>query len=118
MVSAVLAAALFASEQEIATVQTVVSGGLIIASGLLDLMGVHPLETGNKWRNPWAAMDALANDVPDHPYARLEKGALRESMEQVVAFLDDEGLPYLKDGENNSEMITPLGTSKYSYYIP
>ena len=113
-----MAAALFAAEQGITTVQTGVSGGMIFASGLLDLMGVHPLETGNTWRDPWAAIEALARDIPDHPYARLEKGVLRESMEQVVGFLDDEGLPYLKDGENNSEMITPLGTSKYTYYVP
>ncbi len=113
-----MAAALFAAEQGITTVQTGVSGGMIFASGLLDLMGIHPLETGAKWRDPWAAIEALAGNMPDHPYARLEKVALKESMERVVAFLDDEGLPYLKDGENNSEMITPLGTSKYSYYVP
>ena len=113
-----MAAALFASEQGISTVQTGVSGGMIFASGLLDLMGVHPLETGNKWRDPWAAIEALARDIPDHPYARLEKGVLKESMEKVVAFLCDEGVPYVKDCENNSEMITPLGTSKYSYYVP
>lgn len=113
-----MAAALFAAEQGISTVQTGVSGGMIFASGLLDLMGVHPLEKGNRWRDPWAAIEALAKDIPDHPYARLKKGALRESMEQVVAFLGDEGLPYMKDGANNSEMITPLGTSKYTYYVP
>ena len=84
-----MAAALFAAEQGISTVQTGVSGGMIFASGLLDLMGVHPVETGNKWRDPWAAIEALARDIPDHPYARLEKGALRESMKQVVAFLGD-----------------------------
>ena len=113
-----MAAALFAAKQGISTVQTGVSGGMIFASGLLDLMGVHPVEKGSKWRDPWTAIEALARDIPDHPYARLEKEALRKSMEQVVAFLADEGLPYLKDRENNSEMITPLGTSKYSYYVP
>lgn len=113
-----MAAALFAAEQGISTVQIGVSGGMIFASGLMDLMGVHPVEKGNKWRDPWAAIDALGRDIPDHPYARLKKTVLRESMEKVVAFLGDEGLPYLKDHENNSEMITSLGTSKYTYYVP
>jgi glycerol-3-phosphate dehydrogenase subunit B len=113
-----MAAALFAAEKGFSTVQTGVSGGMIFASGLLDLMGIHPIEKGNRWTDPWAAIDALSGDIPEHPYARLDKEAIRKSFEKVVSFLGDHGLPYLKSGENNSEVMTPLGTSKHTYYVP
>jgi len=113
-----MAAALFAAGQGISTVQTGVSGGMIFASGLLDLIGIHPIEKGCRWIDPWAAIDALSGDIPEHPYARLGKDTIRKSLEKVVSFLGDQGLPYLKCGENNSEIMTPLGTSKHTYYVP
>ena len=113
-----LAAALFAAEKGFSTVQVGVSGGLMFATGLLDVMGTHPIETGHGWTDPWAAIDALSNDIPDHPYARLTTDIIKEAMEKVVLFLGQNGLPYVKSGENNSEIMTLLGTTKRSYYIP
>jgi len=113
-----LSAALFAAERGITTVVVGVTGGTIFASGLLDLLGTHPIEKGNRWRDPWAAMKALCVDQPSHPYARLDRQAISESMEKVVSFLNSEGLPYLKAGNRNSEVMTPLGTTKYTYYVP
>ncbi|MBC8418812.1 MAG: glycerol-3-phosphate dehydrogenase subunit GlpB [Desulfobacterales bacterium] len=113
-----MAAALFAAGKGFSTVQTGVSGGMIFASGLLDLMCVHPVEKGSRWMDPWAAIDALSDDIPEHPYARLKKETIKKALEKVVYFLRDNGLPYLKCGENNSEVMTPLGTSKHTYYVP
>ena len=113
-----LAAALFAAEKGFSTVQVGVSGGLMFATGLLDVMGTHPIETGHGWTDPWAAIDALSNDIPDHPYARLTTDIIKEAMEKVVLFLGQNGLSYVKSGENNSEIMTLLGTTKRSYYIP
>ncbi|MBL7172755.1 MAG: FAD-binding protein, partial [Desulfobacteraceae bacterium] len=113
-----MAAALFAAGQGFSTVQTGVSGGMIFASGLLDLMGIHPIEKGSQWMDPWAAIDALSEDIPGHPYARLEKDTIKKALEKVVSFLRNNGLPYLKCGENNSEVMTPLGTSRHTYYVP
>ena len=68
-----MAAALFAALKGFSVVQAGVSGGLIFASGYLDLMGVHPIDTGNGWSDPWAAIDALTIDIPEHPYAKMGK---------------------------------------------
>ena len=113
-----MAAAVFAANRGIATAQIGGAGGLLFASGYLDLMGVHPVDSGERWEDPWAAVEAVTADIPHHPYARLDMEVLRDAIERVVRFLGQEGVPYLRDGEKNSEMITPLGTSKYSYYIP
>jgi len=113
-----MAAALFAAEKGFSTVQAGVSGGLIFASGLLDVMGNHPIEAEHRWVDPWAAIDAVSNDIPGHPYARLTPDIIKESLAKVVSFLGKNNLSYLKSGENNSQLMTQLGTTKTSYYIP
>ena len=113
-----MAAALFAAERGFRTVQAGVSGGMIFATGLLDLMGTHPVETGHEWADPWAAINAVSKDIPDHPYARLKPHVIKESLAEVISFLGKNNLPYMKNGEHNSEIMTLLGTSKFSYYIP
>ena len=113
-----LSAALFAAERGISCIVVGVSGATMFASGLLDLLGTHPVETGNRWKDPWAAMEALSAEYPAHPYARLNRDAITGSLEKVVSFLKGEGLLYRKDGSGNSEVMTPLGTTKYTYYVP
>jgi glycerol-3-phosphate dehydrogenase subunit B len=113
-----MAAAFFATENGFSAVQVGVSGGLIFATGLLDVMGTHPIDTGHGWTDPWAAVDAVSNDIPNHPYARLTPDIIKKSLGQVVSFLGENDLSYVKSGENNSELMTQLGTTKTSYYIP
>jgi glycerol-3-phosphate dehydrogenase subunit B len=48
-----MSAALFAASRGLATVLVGRTGEIIFATGLLDLMGVHPLETGRLWNDPW-----------------------------------------------------------------
>ena len=113
-----MAAAFFATEKGFSVVQAGVSGGLIFATGLLDVMGTHPIETGHRWVDPWAAINAVSNDIPNHPYARLTPDIIKESLAKVVSFLRENDLSYMKSGDNNSELMTQLGTTKTSYYIP
>ncbi len=113
-----MSAALFASQKGIKTALVGVNGGLIFASGYLDLMGIHPMETKKTWDNPWDAMDALRKDIPNHPYARLENGTIRNAFEKLVSFLEENGLIYLKTGDRNSKVLTPLGTLRNTYYVP
>ena len=113
-----MAAALFAAEKGFSVVQTGVSGGMIFATGLLDVMGTHPIETGSGWVDPWAAVDAVSKDIPNHPYTRMTPEIIKESLAKVVSFLGKNDLPYVKSGEHNSEIMTLLGTTKPSYYIP
>ena len=49
-----MAAALFAARRRVSTVQVGLPAEIIYASGLIDLLGVHPIEKGRRWRNPWA----------------------------------------------------------------
>ncbi|MCP4575803.1 MAG: anaerobic glycerol-3-phosphate dehydrogenase subunit B [Deltaproteobacteria bacterium] len=113
-----MAAAFFATEKGFSTVQAGVSGGLIFATGLLDVMGTHPIETAHGWTDPWAAIDAVSKDIPNHPYARLTPSIIKESLGQVVSFLGKNDLSYVKSGNHNSELMTQFGTTKTSYYIP
>jgi glycerol-3-phosphate dehydrogenase subunit B len=113
-----MAAALFAANRGLNPVQVGTSGAVIFASGLLDLLGVHPMEEKKAWRDPWAGIDTLVRDLPDHPYARLQRQDIEAAFEEVLSFLKDFGLPYKRRKNRNSEMITPLGTVKSTYCVP
>lgn len=113
-----LAAALFATKNGITTSQIGISGGILYASGYLDLMGVHPIKNQQTWDNPWAAIDALIKDTPNHPYARVSKADIRESLDQFTGFLNEIGLPYKKQEDRNTGVITPIGTVKTTYCVP
>jgi glycerol-3-phosphate dehydrogenase subunit B len=113
-----MASALFAANRGLSTVQVGSTGEIIFASGLLDLMGVHPIKEKKSWRDPWAGIDALGRDIPNHPYARLKREDMRAAFEEVLSFLQEAGLPYCRQEEHNSEMITPLGTVKRTYCVP
>jgi len=113
-----MASALFAANRGLSTVQIGITGGTIFASGFLDLMGVHPVEEKKPWRDPWAGIDALIRDIPNHPYARVKKKGIRTALEEVLSFLKEVDLPYYSRKERNLEMITPLGTVKRTYCVP
>jgi glycerol-3-phosphate dehydrogenase subunit B len=63
-------------------------------------------------------MAAVARDVPGHPYARMEGGALRQAFAELTAALGDAGLPYSPPGDRNCELVTGLGTVKGAYCVP
>jgi len=113
-----MASALFAANRGLSTVKVGFTGGLLFASGLLDLMGTHPIHEKRSWQDPWAGIDALVSDIPNHPYARLKKKEIRTAFDEILSFLRESGLPYCKEEELNLEMITPLGTVKQTYCIP
>lgn len=113
-----MAATLFAAQRGINTVQVGITGEINFASGLLDLLGVHPIGKGVRWTNPWDGIKQLATDEPDHPYAHIELKHIRHAMEKFMGFLEDAGLPYQTNGENNSQVVTPVGTLKTTYAVP
>jgi len=59
-----MAAALFAANRGIRTIRVGGVSEISFASGLIDLMGVHPVAEGLLWDNPWHAINALKQDVP------------------------------------------------------
>ncbi len=113
-----MAAALFAARRGIDTVQVGMTGEMNFASGLLDLLGVHPVVTGQTWTNPWNGITQLIKDQPHHPYARIGLDAIRAGMEELVGFLNNAALPYHCHPEQNARVITPVGTLKTTYALP
>jgi glycerol-3-phosphate dehydrogenase subunit B len=113
-----MAAALFAANRGLATMQTGGASELLFASGLLDLLGVHPIEKKKTWRDPWAGINALIRDVPRHPYARMEKGHIQSAFDEFLVFLGDAGVVYKRHKRRNQEVVTSMGTTKLTYCLP
>ena len=112
------AAALFASDRGIDTVQVGMTGELNFASGMVDLLGVHPMEEGRQWDNPWDGIDRLVKDCPRHPYAWLDGGDMRAALTGFFSMLGSGGLPYTVAVDRNVRMPTPVGTLKRTYAVP
>ena len=113
-----MAASLFAANRGLETVQIGVASQIIFSSGLLDLLGVHPVEEGKTWENPFQALDQLTTDLPDHPYARVKKSHILKSFQEVIDFLAEGGLVYEVNAGRNTRVITSLGTLKPTYGVP
>jgi glycerol-3-phosphate dehydrogenase subunit B len=113
-----LAAALFAANRGLSCAAVGQTGEINFATGLLDLMGVHPAGAKQVWEDPWAGIDALVRDVPQHPYARLDKEDIQGAFAEVLTFLEAAGLPYVRRMNQNSAVLTSLGTLKPSYCVP
>jgi glycerol-3-phosphate dehydrogenase subunit B len=113
-----MAASLFAANRGLSTVQAGGASELQFASGLLDLLGVHPIEKKKTWRDPWAGINALIRDIPQHPYARIEKEHIQTAFDEFLGFLGDAGVGYKRLKRRNQEVVTSMGTSKLTYCLP
>ncbi len=113
-----MASALFAANRGLSTAQVGVTGEIVFASGLLDLFGVHPVQEKKSWLDPWAGIEALAREIPKHPYARLRRQEIEAAFDELLSFLEEAGLLYRRRKGLNSEMIMPLGTTKQTYCVP
>ena len=113
-----MAAALFAAERGLSCIQIGSGGGILFASGLLDLLAVQPVVGHRLWQSPYEALAALAHEQPGHPLARVEPDAVHTAFETFVAALGSAGMPYAPLGERNSHVITSIGTVKTSYGVP
>ncbi len=113
-----LSAAVFAQQRGL---RTLVVGGpseIAYASGPWDLLGVHPMETRHLVDDPWAGIDALTRDLPRHPYARVERDALRDAFDTVMREFREAGYPYARNHDANCDVITSVGTVKRTYCVP
>ena len=113
-----MAASLFAARRLIDTVQVGHIGEINFASGLLDVLGVHPVSTGSVLENPWEGIARLVEDEPRHPYARAGISHTRKALAAFTAFMEEAGYPYVGGLEGNLEAITPVGTTKPTYAVP
>jgi glycerol-3-phosphate dehydrogenase subunit B len=113
-----MAAALFAANRGIHTFRVGGASEIIFASGLIDLMGVHPVGKGILWDNPWNAIDALEQDLPVHPYARMQKKSIRLAIDEFITGLKTAGVAYKRRIEHNVQVMMPIGTVKTTYGVP
>lgn len=126
------AAGLFAARAGHETVQVGPMGGVLFASGLFDLLVVHPVAsphaTGDAappvlpesrvWDDPWAALAALRRDEPRHPLARVSDADLRAAFGAMIAALDGVGLDYAPPDGANVLVPTAMGTVRYAFCVP
>ena len=113
-----MVAAVFAANRGISTVQVGVDGGIVFSSGLFDLLSIHPIAAGTSWKDPWAGIESLVSDMPEHPYGRLKSADIRAAFEEILDFFESGKYPYKRREGQNVEVITPLGTTKYTYCVP
>lgn len=113
-----MAAALFAAERGLSCIQIGNGGGILFASGLLDLLGVHPVAERRLWRSPFEALSALAREQPGHPLARIDVPTIRAAFDTFVTALGAAGLPYAPLGDRNRKVLTSIGTIKTTFGVP
>jgi len=113
-----MAAAAKAHEHGLRVAQAGGVGQSQFSSGLLDLLAVHPTASGRIWDDPLAAMQALVQDEPDHPYALLGPQAVEQSLLDFTRFLEGMGLTYTGYARRNARVITAAGTLKHTYRVP
>jgi glycerol-3-phosphate dehydrogenase subunit B len=113
-----LAATLFAANRGLSCVEVGQTGEINFSSGFLDLLGVHPVDEKHVWTDPWAGIDALVRDIPEHPYARLPKEDIQSALEEILTFLNQAGLPYRRRTNQNIDVLTSLGNLKSTYCVP
>ncbi len=113
-----LSAALFAANRGIDTTLVGETGEILFASGLMDLLAIHPLADGRSWDDPWAALTALRRDRPDHPYARVPSPDIAAAFDALLGFLAAQDLPYRRRVSRNVEVPTTMGAVKRTYCVP
>ncbi len=113
-----MAAALFAADKQIDSVQVGMTGEIGFASGLIDLLGVHPVVDGTVLTDPWRGIERLCQDEPRHPYAKLTPVKIQHALAKVKTFLKDANYPHVIDSDRNVSVLTPVGTLKTTYMIP
>lgn len=113
-----MAATLFAAKQGLRVAQAGLTGEVIYASGVFDLLGVYPPEKSRLRNSPWIALKELSAAEPRHPYARLEPAEIAEAMDALTDYLGEIGLPYTGHPQKNTHLLTSVGTLKPTYRVP
>jgi glycerol-3-phosphate dehydrogenase subunit B len=113
-----MAATVFAVNRGLSVCQVGSTREIGFASGLFDLLGIHPIGEGKEWDNPWEGIDTLIRDIPQHPYSRLSQDDIRSAFDELLQFLAGAGLPYKGYRDRNARLITHVGTVKMTYCVP
>ncbi|KLV08866.1 glycerol-3-phosphate dehydrogenase [Photobacterium aquae] len=87
---------------------------LHFSSGSIDVLSNLP--SGQAVSHPFDAFDALAEQSPHHPYAKLGNKACREAIDWYQGMMEDCGV-YLsaQADEQNHYRVTPMGTFRSTW---
>ena len=113
-----MAATLFAVKRGLQVAQAGLTGEVIYASGVFDLLGVYPPEKRRIRDDPWIALKELTAVEPHHPYARLKPAEIAQAMDTLTDYLGEIGLPYTGHPTKNTHLLTSVGTIKRTYRVP
>ena len=109
-----LSAALFAAKAGKRTLLvTKGSGVLAIGGGTIDVLGYR--SDGTPLTSPFDGFGSLS---PRHPYAIVGEETVKKALSGFLEFCEEGGCPYLCNNEQNTRVVTALGTTKPSYLVP
>jgi len=100
------------------TVLTGSSSGFFLTSGLLDFLGVYPVESSQVLESPFNGLDQLRKQNPDHPYSKIDNKTILESLDFTARILSSGGLEYSSAKNTNVNILTSAGTFKPSFLVP
>ncbi|MCF6249009.1 MAG: glycerol-3-phosphate dehydrogenase subunit GlpB [Desulfobacula sp.] len=107
-----------ASALGLKTVQAGSSSSLFLDSGLIDLLGVYPVNKLRIVKDPEVSLAMLKTDIPDHPYSKISNKKLFESLYFLFDSLNDADLAYEYQKGENFFILTAAGTFKPSFMVP
>ncbi len=119
-----MAAAIFARNRGISTVQVGRVSEIGFSSGCLDLFSILPGRQPVAFANPFDGIDALVKKMPCHPYSRVTHAQIRRAFVQFTDFMASAGIcfhgpeKYSRHAWNNQYIITPAGTLKPTCWVP
>ncbi|THB79499.1 MAG: anaerobic glycerol-3-phosphate dehydrogenase subunit B [Desulfobacteraceae bacterium] len=128
-----IAAAVFAANRNIPTVQVGRVSEIGFSSGCLDLFATlpHP-EVRSEYSqgehtcsgstqafdHPFEGIEHLVKAYPSHPYARLTRQEIETGFDEFMQFMAGAGIEYHCGTDTNPRIITPAGTLKSTWCVP
>lgn len=112
------AAAIFARDRQIDTALVGNTGAIAYTTGYFDLLGMHPAGNPAFGADPWSLLDALRQEQPGHPYAKLDNDTIGNALQRFTSALGEMGVGYSTPGDTNLLALTPVGTTKPTVSVP
>ncbi len=114
-----MAAAIFARNRGISTVQVGRASEIGFASGCLDLFSTLPGHPARVFSDPFEGIAALVKARPKHPYAQVTEDQIRQGFQEFTRFMASAGLCFHGPAPGaNQQIITPAGTLKPTWQVP
>jgi glycerol-3-phosphate dehydrogenase subunit B len=114
-----MAAAIFARNRGISTVQVGRASEIGFASGCLDLFSTLPGHPAKVFSDPFEGIAALVKARPEHPYARITEDQIRQGFREFTRFMVLAGIRFHGPAPGtNQQIITPAGTLKPTWQVP